>query len=64
MLIDAVPARALPVARQFNPGEDHEFKQRAHIIQPPRGEIAFYGKIMGFVPQGVTIQPDIRNGGD
>jgi dipeptidyl aminopeptidase/acylaminoacyl peptidase len=61
VLIDALMDRKLPVAWEFFPGEGHGFKQRAHIVQSLGEELAFYGKIMGFVPSGVVISPDIRN---
>jgi len=61
VLIDALMDRGLPVAWAFYSGEGHGFKRRANIVRSLSEELAFYGKIMGFVPQGVTIQPDIRN---
>ncbi len=61
VLIDALIAHKLPVAWEFYPGEGHGFKQRANIVRSLSEELSFYGQIMGFVPQGVTILPDIRN---
>lgn len=61
VLIDALMHRGLPVAWEFFPGEGHGFKQKAHIVQSLSEELAFYGKVMGFVPSGTLMEPDIKN---
>ncbi|TDL85165.1 alpha/beta hydrolase family protein [Meridianimarinicoccus aquatilis] len=61
VLIDALMHRGLPVAWEFFPGEGHGFKQKAHIVQSLSEELAFYGKVMGFVPSGSLMEPDIKN---
>ena len=68
-MFEAARAKGLPVAYLLFEGEQHGFRQARHIRRALEAELAFYGRIFGFVPadpiEPVTIEnlPFDRGGG-
>ncbi|MCE9660705.1 MAG: prolyl oligopeptidase family serine peptidase [Burkholderiales bacterium] len=57
----AVRAKGLPVAYLLFPGEQHGFRQARHIRRALEAELAFYGRIFGFVPADAIEPVEIEN---
>ncbi|HZV92718.1 MAG TPA: S9 family peptidase, partial [Caldimonas sp.] len=55
-MFEAVRAKGLPVALLVFAGEQHGFRQAAHIVRALEAELYFYGRVFGFVPAD-TIEP-------
>jgi dipeptidyl aminopeptidase/acylaminoacyl peptidase len=50
---DALAARGIPHAYLEFPGEGHGFRGKDAIVRAKEASLAFYGRILGFVPPGV-----------
>lgn len=61
MIVDALDKRGVPVAYLEFEGEQHGFRKAETIIKATLSELAFYGRVFGFVPSGETIELEIRN---
>jgi dipeptidyl aminopeptidase/acylaminoacyl peptidase len=61
LMYDALRARGVPVAYLTFPGEQHGFRQAATIIAVAEAELAFYGRVFGFVPDGGGTSLSIAN---
>ena len=61
MIVDALDKRRIPVAYIEFEGEQHGFRQAATIITAIQSELAFYGKVFGFMPSGEVTPIQIRN---
>jgi dipeptidyl aminopeptidase/acylaminoacyl peptidase len=58
MIVKAVRAKGVPVAYVAFPGEQHGFRQSAHIRAALDGELSFYAQVLGFsLPPDEAIQP-------
>ena len=57
----AVRAKGLPVAYLLFEGEQHGFRQAAHIRRALEAELAFYGRIFGFTPADAIAAVAIEN---
>ena len=55
-MFEAVKAKGLPVAYLLFEGEQHGFRQARHIRRALEAELAFFGRIFGFVPAD-SIEP-------
>jgi dipeptidyl aminopeptidase/acylaminoacyl peptidase len=49
-IVAALAARGIPHVYLAFEGEDHGFRQAANVIRSAQAEIAFYGRVFGFVP--------------
>lgn len=49
-IVAALAAKGIPHVYLPFPGEDHGFRQVANIVRAAQAEIAFYGRVFGFVP--------------
>jgi dipeptidyl aminopeptidase/acylaminoacyl peptidase len=61
MIHAALRDRGVPVAYLLFPGEQHGFRQAATIQAVAEAELAFYGRVLGFVPAGAPAVPPIDN---
>lgn len=61
MIVDALDKRGLAVAYLEFEGEQHGFRKSDTIVTAVLSELAFYGRVFGFVPAGPAIDLDIRN---
>ena len=61
LMYDALRARGVPVAYLAFPGEQHGFRQAATIIAVAEAELAFYGRVFGFTPDGGASSLPIAN---
>jgi dipeptidyl aminopeptidase/acylaminoacyl peptidase len=61
MIVDALDERNIPVAYIEFEGEQHGFRQAKNIVTAIESELAFYGRVFGFVPNGEITQVEIRN---
>jgi len=61
MIVDALDKRGIPVAYIEFEGEQHGFRQAENIVTAIESELAFYGRVFGFVPDGVVTPLLIRN---
>jgi dipeptidyl aminopeptidase/acylaminoacyl peptidase len=50
LIVEALRARAVPVAYLLYPGESHGFRKSENIIRSLQSELSFYGQIFGFTP--------------
>jgi len=59
----ALSANGVPVSLMTFPGEQHGFRQAPTITAVARAELAFYGRVLGFRPAGLTDEdlPMIAN---
>jgi dipeptidyl aminopeptidase/acylaminoacyl peptidase len=57
----AARAKGLPVAYLLFEGEQHGFRQARHIRRALEAELAFYGRIFGFVPADAIEPVPIEN---
>jgi len=49
-IVAALAAKGIPHVYLPFEGEDHGFRQAANIVRSAQAEIAFYGRVFGFVP--------------
>jgi dipeptidyl aminopeptidase/acylaminoacyl peptidase len=49
-IVEALRARAVPVAYLLYPGEAHGFRKPENIIRSLQSELSFYGQVFGFTP--------------
>jgi dipeptidyl aminopeptidase/acylaminoacyl peptidase len=61
LMYEALRARGVPVAYLTFPGEQHGFRQAATIIAVAEAELAFYGRVFGFEPDGGASSLPIAN---
>jgi dipeptidyl aminopeptidase/acylaminoacyl peptidase len=61
LMYDALRARGVPVAYLAFAGEQHGFRQAATIIAVAEAELAFYGRVFGFIPDGGALSLPIAN---
>jgi dipeptidyl aminopeptidase/acylaminoacyl peptidase len=61
LMYEALRARGVPVAYLTFPGEQHGFRQAATIIAVAEAELAFYGQVFGFEPDGGASSLPIAN---
>lgn len=61
MIVDALDKRKIPVAYLEFKGEQHGFRKAETIIKATLSELAFYGCVFGFTPEGDVPELDIRN---
>jgi dipeptidyl aminopeptidase/acylaminoacyl peptidase len=61
LMYDALRARGVPVAYLSFPGEQHGFRQAATVIAVAEAELAFYGRVFGFRPDGGAATLPIAN---
>ncbi len=64
LMYDALRARGVPVAYLAFPGEQHGFRQAATLIAVAEAELAFYGRVFGFSPDGGADNLAIANDGN
>lgn len=60
-MVAALRDKGIPVAYILFDGEGHGFRQAANIKRALEAELAFYGRIFGFSPAGITGRLDIDN---
>lgn len=60
-IVDALRARHVPLAYLLYPGEGHGFRNPDHVIGALQAELAFYGRVFGFIPAGHLPALHIEN---
>ncbi|MEO8060746.1 MAG: S9 family peptidase [Burkholderiales bacterium] len=60
-MFDAVRAKGLPVALLMFEGEQHGFRRADTIRRVLEAELAFYGHVLGFAPDGPKVALQIHN---
>jgi dipeptidyl aminopeptidase/acylaminoacyl peptidase len=50
-IVAALAAKGIPHVYLPFEGEDHGFRQAANIVRSAQAELAFYGRVFGFVPE-------------
>ena len=53
-MADALAKRGVPHAHITFEGEQHGFRRAESIVRAQEAELAFYGQVMGFTPEGVA----------
>ncbi len=61
MIVEALDARDVPVAYLEFDGEQHGFRKAETIMTALTSELAFYGRVFGFEPDGPAVDVEIRN---
>ena len=61
MIVDALDKRGIPVTYIEFEGEQHGFRKAENIITAIESELAFYGAIFDFIPDGKPRSVEIRN---
>jgi dipeptidyl aminopeptidase/acylaminoacyl peptidase len=61
LMFDALRRRGIPVAYLPFEGEQHGFRQAATIVAVAEAELVFYGRVLGFTPQGGAATLEIAN---
>lgn len=61
MIVDALDERGVPVAYLEFEGEQHGFRKAETIVTALTSELAFYGRVFGFAPDGPSVNIAIRN---
>ncbi len=56
-MYEAVKAKGLPIAYLLFKGEQHGFRQAKHIRRALEAEVAFFGRVLGFVPADALEEP-------
>jgi dipeptidyl aminopeptidase/acylaminoacyl peptidase len=56
-IVAAVKAKGIPVAYIEFEGEQHGFRRAENIVRSLEAELAFYGRVFGFTPDGVPDCP-------
>ncbi len=59
IMYEALRDRGIPVAYLAFEGEQHGFRKSETIIAVAEAELAFYGKVLGFTPDGADAGPDL-----
>jgi dipeptidyl aminopeptidase/acylaminoacyl peptidase len=52
-MVAALAERGIPHAYIAFPGEQHGFRRAESIVKAQESELAFYGQVMGFTPEGI-----------
>ncbi len=60
-IVEALRRRKAPVAYLLYPGEAHGFRRAENVIRSLQSELAFYGRVFGFVPSGGAEDLHIEN---
>ncbi len=60
-MVAALRAKGIPHAYLAFPGEQHGFRQAAHIRRALEAELSFYGRVLGFTPAGDLEPVPIEN---
>jgi len=60
-MYEAVRAKGLPVACLIFEGEQHGFRQAKNIRRSLEAELAFYGRVFGFMPADAIEPVEIEN---
>jgi len=60
MIVAALEQRGVPVAYLEFEGEQHGFRRAETIVRALEAELAFYGRVFGFVPDGPPVELEIR----
>jgi len=60
-IVEALRRNGLPVAYLTFPGEQHGFRRAETIVTVAQAELAFYGRVLGFVPAGESFSLVIEN---
>jgi len=60
-MYEAVKAKGLPVALLLFEGEQHGFRQAKNIRRSLEAELAFYGRVFGFMPADAIEPVEIEN---
>jgi dipeptidyl aminopeptidase/acylaminoacyl peptidase len=60
-MYQALRDRGVPVAYLTFEGEQHGFRQASTIIAVAEAELAFYGRVFGFAPDGAAASLAIAN---
>lgn len=60
-MVEALDAKAVPVAYILFEGEGHGFRKADSVRRALESELGFYGRIFGFSPAGEIEYPAIRN---
>jgi dipeptidyl aminopeptidase/acylaminoacyl peptidase len=61
MVVDALRANGVPVAYLAFAGEQHGFRKAETVINVLGAELAFYGRVLGFTPDGELPPVEIDN---
>src|SRR5918995_266431 len=61
LMVEALRRKGLPVAYLTFPGEQHGFRKAETIQTVLRAELAFYGRIFGFMPADGLLDLPIDN---
>jgi dipeptidyl aminopeptidase/acylaminoacyl peptidase len=61
LMVKALRRRGVPVAYLTFEGEQHGFRQADTIVRVAGAELAFYGRVLGFVPAGEREALEIFN---
>ncbi len=61
MMVDALDQKGIPVAYVLFEGEGHGFRKAENVTRALESELAFYGRVFGFVPADDLPGLDIRN---
>ena len=61
LMYDALRQRGVPVAYLAFEGEQHGFRQASTIMAVAAAELAFYGRVLGFDPDGADPSLSIAN---
>jgi dipeptidyl aminopeptidase/acylaminoacyl peptidase len=61
LMFDALSRRGIPVAYMTFEGEQHGFRKAETIMTVMAAELAFYGRVLGFQPDGDPVELDIAN---
>jgi len=57
LMYEALRDRGVPVAYLAFEGEQHGFRKSETIVAVAQAELAFYGKVLGFTPDGADTSP-------
>ena len=60
-MVDALDSRGVPVAYILFEGEGHGFRKAENVCRALESELAFYGRIFGFLPADELPAVEIRN---
>jgi len=61
MMAEALEANGVPFAYLTFQGEQHGFRRAENIKRAAEAELAFYGRVLGFVPAGDIEPVEIHN---
>ncbi|MCI0597954.1 MAG: S9 family peptidase, partial [Beijerinckiaceae bacterium] len=60
-MVEAMKARGLPVAYYSFAGEGHGFRKAETLRRVVELELAFYGRVFGFTPPGLSERAEVAN---